>query len=326
MTTEPSHPLVSLIVPTFNREEVLCQTLTHLFEQDYPNFEILVVDQTVEHTSETRQFLLANSWHLRHIKLEKPSLTRARNAGIRQARGAIVLFLDDDIVPVKSHVSAHVAALLEPGSAPVGAVAGQVLPPDGGTLETENVGTIERKSNIVANFNSTIAGPAMHAPGGNTAVWRHLAIEAGMFEPRFGGTAIREETDFYLRLVGMGYGIKFEPRASILHLALTAGGCGNRRSDARWYFWFAHNNTLLALRHPSLLSARRIIRSQLPLFRRKKGILLLAPWLFAHLYAVVSYVRALGSLRSARAHARQKPNPSPADSFALKGSQVPRNR
>lgn len=316
-------PMVSLIVPTYNREEVLCQTLAHLFEQDYPNYEILVVDQTVEHTSETEQFMARNSERLRHIKLERPSLTRARNAGILHARGAIVLFLDDDIVPDKSLVSAHVAALLEPGT---GAVAGQVLPPDGRTVDTENVGTIEHRWAIVANFNSTIATPASHAPGGNTAVWRHLAIQAGMFEPRFAGTAIREETDFYLRLVGMGYGIKFEPRASVLHLALTAGGCGNRRSDTRWYFWFAHNNTLLALRHHSLLSARRIILSQWPLFRRKKGILLLAPWLVAHLFALISYVRALRSLRSARAHARQQPNSRLAGTYDRQKAQVSRNR
>jgi glycosyltransferase involved in cell wall biosynthesis len=319
-------PMVSLIVPTYNREEVLCRTLGHLFEQDYPNYEIVVVDQTVQHTSETEQFMARNSERLRHIKLERPSLTRARNAGILHARGAIVLFLDDDIVPVKSLVSAHVAALLEPGTGAVGAVAGQVLPPDGRRVDTENVGTIEHRSNIVANFNSTIAGPAVHAPGGNTAVWRHLAIEAGMFEPRFAGTAIREETDFYLRLVEMGYGIKFEPRASILHLALTAGGCGNRRSDMRWYFWFAHNNTLLALRHPSLLSARRVILSQWPLFRRKKGILLLAPWLVAHLYALVSYVRALRSLRSARAHARQQPDARLASDYDRQKPQVSSNQ
>lgn len=323
MTTEPSRPLVSVVVPTFNREEVLCQTLKYLFEQDYPNYEILVVDQTAEHTAETQQFLAANSQRLRYIKLEKPSLTRARNVGILRARGAILVFLDDDIVPDKSLVSWHVAALMEPG---VGAVAGQVLSPDGVTVDTRKVGTIENKTRIVANFNSTVATKSLHAVGANNSVWRHLAIEAGMFEPRFAGTAIREETDFYLRLVGMGYGIKFEPRASILHLALTAGGCGNRRSDTRWYFWFAHNNTLLALRHPSLLSARRIIMSQWPLFRRKKGILLLAPWLVAHLYAVISYVRALRSLRSARAHAWQQPNARLAGTYDRQKPQVSRNR
>ncbi len=316
-------PQVSVIVPTYNREEVLCRTLSYLFEQDYPNYEILVVDQTVEHTSETRQFLAINGERLRHIKLERPSLTRARNAGVLHARGAIVLFLDDDIVPDRSLVSSHVAALLEPG---VGAVAGQVLPPDGKTIDTENVGTIERKTRIIANFNSTVATRSVHAPGGNTAVWRRLAIEAGLFEPRFAGTAIREETDFYLRLVRMGYGIKFEPRASILHLALTAGGCGNRRSDVRWYFWFAHNNTLLALRHPSLLSARRVIQSQWPLFARKKGILLLVPWLFAHLYAVLSYLRALRSLRSAQAHIGQPSSSTLPGTYDPQDRQVPSNQ
>lgn len=289
-------PLVSVIVPTYNRDEALCETLAYLFYQDYPNYEIVVVDQTVEHNEQTNRFLRENCERLRLIKLAKPSLTKARNAGIAHARGDIILFLDDDIIPVESLISAHVAALSEDG---VGAVAGQILSPDSGAMDTLEVGLVRHKSTIVSNFNSMVALDVQHAPGGNTSAWRDLVLRAGSFEPAFGGTAIREETDLYLRLRYMGYRIKFEPSASILHLEVVAGGCGNRRSDVRWYFWFAHNNILLALRHPTYLSLGRVMKSQLKVLARKKGPLLLAPWLLAHLYAPISFLYSRKSLPSA---------------------------
>ncbi len=294
-------PFVSVIVPTYKREEVLCRTLLLLFSQDYPIYEIIVVDQTAKHSEATERFLGRHRNRLRYIRLKRPSLTRARNAGILAARGEILLFLDDDIVPTKHLIRAHVEAFEEG----VGAVAGQVLPPHANSAGTTQVGAIVDRAEVVANFNSTVAGDVLHAPGGNTSVLRRAALEVGLFEPAFGGTALREETDFYLRLRRLGYRIKFEPEASLRHLALTSGGCGNRRTDMQWYYWLAHNNLLLGMRHPELFSIPRVVRRQLPALARKKGPLLVLPWLLAHLTAPVSHLRARRSLQRARHKTRQ---------------------
>lgn len=292
-SAEVFRPLVSVIVPTYNREAVLCQTLTYLFEQDYPHYEILVVDQTREHHADTNRFLEENKYKLRYVKLTKPSLTKARNVGVAHARGEIVLFLDDDIVPINDLISRHVQHFQDQE---IGAVAGQVVPPDGTKSNTSHVGIIEERTLPVGNFNSTVATDVLHAPGGNASVRRDAAIDAGLFERAFGGTAIREETDFYLRISTLGYRIIFEPAASILHLAIQSGGCGNRRSDAHWYFWYAHNSMLLALRHRALFSLRRVISAQFALLARRKGPFYLVPWLVAHLYALFSYITTRNSL------------------------------
>ena len=42
-------PLISVIIPTYNREQVLRETLAEVLQQTYPNFEVLVVDQTPTH-------------------------------------------------------------------------------------------------------------------------------------------------------------------------------------------------------------------------------------------------------------------------------------
>ncbi|HBW57770.1 MAG TPA: glycosyltransferase, partial [Oscillatoriales bacterium UBA8482] len=42
-------PLISVIIPTYNREQVLRETLAEVLQQTYPNFEVLVVDKTSTH-------------------------------------------------------------------------------------------------------------------------------------------------------------------------------------------------------------------------------------------------------------------------------------
>ncbi|HET6312359.1 MAG TPA: glycosyltransferase [Chloroflexia bacterium] len=292
-------PLVSVIVPTYNREAVLCQTLATLFEQDYPNYEIIVVDQTPQHRDETYRFLEENKQKLRHIKVDKPSLPRARNIGLRHARGELVLFLDDDIIPVRDLVSKHVRGYADDNA--VCGVAGQVVPPEGGLVDEGKVGRIDERARLTWNFNSTVAADTMWGPGGNSSFRRKLVEAAGLYEPAFAGTSVAEELDLCVRLYRLGYHMKFEPGASILHLAVSDGGCENRHIGAWWYYWYAHNMALLALRHRSLLNMLLVPPTQARALIRMKGGLrglpLLAIWLPAQFHALVSYFRSRSSLK-----------------------------
>ena len=50
-------PLISVVIPTYRREKMLCDSIQDVLQQDYPNFEVLVVDQTGDHQPETQTFL-----------------------------------------------------------------------------------------------------------------------------------------------------------------------------------------------------------------------------------------------------------------------------
>ena len=52
-------PFWSVIVPTYQREQVLCDTIEYLLGLSYPHYELLVIDQTPRHEAETEQFLRA---------------------------------------------------------------------------------------------------------------------------------------------------------------------------------------------------------------------------------------------------------------------------
>ena len=116
---------VSVILPTYQRENLLCQTIKDLLRQDYTDFELLVLDQSPTHEVETKRFLDSVASHIRYIHFEKPGVVAACNEGVRNASGEILLFIDDDIsIPDNKLLERHVRNYEDPL---IGGVAGKIL-------------------------------------------------------------------------------------------------------------------------------------------------------------------------------------------------------
>ena len=120
-------PAISAVIPTYQRERVLIETIHYLLRAEPAMAEVIVVDQTAAHEPDTDAELtrLESEAKIRWIRLAHPSITHAMNIGLEQARGDIVMFLDDDIIPDGDLIAAHMRAH-ESGS---NMVAGQVLQP-----------------------------------------------------------------------------------------------------------------------------------------------------------------------------------------------------
>lgn len=206
--------MISVIIPTYRREKVLVETITHVMRLSPAPGEIVVVDQTEEHDQETRGALSSweNEGRLRWIRLKNPSIPAAMNAGLLAARGEIVLFLDDDVIPCADLLDWHRRAHEQENPA---GVVGQVLQPG---ESPESCGENEFK--FCADRPAWIAD----AMAGNLSVRKTRAIEAGGFDENFRGAAYRFEKEFALRICGGRRAIFFEPRASIRHLRSPSGG------------------------------------------------------------------------------------------------------
>lgn len=90
-------PLVSVVVPTYNRGRLLPRCIESILAQTYQNLEVLVVDDGS--TDDTRDVVggLAADARVRYLPLPtNQGANAARNAGIRQSTGALVAFLDSD--------------------------------------------------------------------------------------------------------------------------------------------------------------------------------------------------------------------------------------
>lgn len=104
-------PLVSVIVPTYNRPEMLARSLESVQRQDYPRLEVLVVNDAGMPVEDVvaRHNALGN---VRAINMpENGGAARARNAGLQAASGHFVAFLDDDDEYLPQHISTLVATL-----------------------------------------------------------------------------------------------------------------------------------------------------------------------------------------------------------------------
>ena len=100
LATNPELPLVSVCIAHFNRPQFLKQSLASLEAQDYPNFEVIVVDdgstqpEAIEYLAEIEPKLKQRNWRI--VRQENRYLSAARNTGARHARGEYVMFMDDD--------------------------------------------------------------------------------------------------------------------------------------------------------------------------------------------------------------------------------------
>jgi glycosyltransferase involved in cell wall biosynthesis len=103
--------LVSIIIPTRNRKNTLSQTLASLFAQSFKgDYEIIIVDGgSTDGTIEMLTEVSKNSnVPLRYYRQKTRGMAEARNMGIENAKGDIVLFTDDDCVPEEKWIQKHI--------------------------------------------------------------------------------------------------------------------------------------------------------------------------------------------------------------------------
>jgi glycosyltransferase involved in cell wall biosynthesis len=86
--------LVSVVIPTYNRPDLLRETLNSVLAQTHKNLQIIVVDDGS--TSETGQLLAEYSNRVQSIRLDRSGISAARNAGLNAAQGEYIAFVDHD--------------------------------------------------------------------------------------------------------------------------------------------------------------------------------------------------------------------------------------
>ena len=272
-TPAATAPFISVVIPTYGREAVLCDSIKSVLAQDYPAFELIVVDQTQNHEPATQSFLdqLANEGKIRLYKVSWASLPGARNYAIERAKGSIFLFLDDDVELPEGCLAAHAKGY--EGRPEVGAIAGRVFDrmklteskkPEIETLPPEAMdpGIAWYHIDLV---HTTKPQRVLTARGCNMSFRRSVFEEHGLrFDERFQGSAVREESDFCLRVRKTGLIIWYEPAAHLVHLGEETGGCHDISTRSlKYQTTFYHNHFLMALKN---LTPSQLLRLSASLF------------------------------------------------------------
>ena len=206
---------ISVVIPTYNRREILARTLDTLFAQDFPSdqYEIVVaVDGSTDGTVEIVRALkpacpLHIVEHTRNL-----GQAAARNSAIRIAQGEVIVMIDDDLLCdrllVKEHVAAHEGAASLVVSGPV-----LTAPDSAPTLATD------RLVKLGQIYPARIRGehPWYQCNGGqNISVQRDLLLACGGFDERL--FRMSEDIDLILRLKNIGARFYFQPGAIVHQL------------------------------------------------------------------------------------------------------------
>ncbi|MFO1060552.1 MAG: glycosyltransferase family A protein [Dongiaceae bacterium] len=114
-------PLVSVVIPTYNRAATLARAVESVLAQTYPSFELLIVDDASTDDTAARIAPYLGGRVALHRRPRNGGATAARNAGIALARGAYVAFLDSDDEWLPEKLARQVA-LFEAGPPDLGLV------------------------------------------------------------------------------------------------------------------------------------------------------------------------------------------------------------
>lgn len=262
-------PLITVVIPTYGREEPLKDSIVDVLNQDYPNYEVLVVDQSPTHKPEIQAYLeeVAAAGKIQWFRLNWASLPGARNYAIRRSSGDIILFIDDDVKLKPGFLAAHAKNYMQ--NPEVGAVAGRVfdrmkLGDSGGDLQIEYLPPEAMDPGIawyhIDLVHTIKPQQVLTARGCNMSFRREIFTKHGLrFDERFGGSAVREESDFCLRFRRTGYKIWYDPEADLIHLGEETGGCHDISTRSLQYqFTFYHNHFLLGLKNLNISQALRL--------------------------------------------------------------------
>lgn len=103
MSFMTNDPFFSIVVPSFNRADMLPTTLATLFKLNYENYEIIVVDDgSTDNTIDVLSKI--NNFRLKFIRINNSERAAARNRGAEQALGNYINFFDSDDLALPNHL------------------------------------------------------------------------------------------------------------------------------------------------------------------------------------------------------------------------------
>jgi glycosyltransferase involved in cell wall biosynthesis len=268
--TEPM--FYSVIVCTRRRAAKLDRCLAALCHLDYPDYEVIVVDNTSGDENVQR---LAEAADVRCITEPVVGLSRARNTGARAARGDVIAFIDDDAVAEPDWLAKHAATLRDES---LTATAGRVLPTSSASPAAQRwIAAVEDLGEEPFRVDRTSPHWFEQANFGGIGLGPNMAFRSSMFEHGrgfreslglgVGERPLGEEHYAFFTLINNGHAVAYVPDAVVYHDAPTSESALllKRRRLVRGsaaYF------VMLLLEHPEF--RRRTLRYALTALRRDR--------------------------------------------------------
>lgn len=184
-------PLVSIVIPCFNAESTVREAIQSALDQDYPNCEVIVIDDgsTDQSVDVIRTFGESIRWETGPNR----GGNVARNRGLELARGTLIQFLDSDDVLYRNRISAMVPAVKENGPA--------VLVVSGWDLRSENQQDLVSKCPDYTGGDPLVWLLSHELQTSAPLHWKSVLESIGGFDPDLKRC---QEFELHLRMFSMG--------------------------------------------------------------------------------------------------------------------------
>ena len=218
-------PSVSILIPTYNAARYL-ETCLRALDETLPrgyDVEIIVVDDaSSDQTADVVSRWAARGGRVRGVRNEaNAGFIGSCNAGAEEARGDLLVFLNNDTLPLSGWLPPLVRTLVEqPGA---GAVGGKLLYPDG---RLQEAGGVIFSDGSGANFGKSTGDPEAplqnflrevdYCSGALLATRRELFLDLGGFDGRF-QPMYYEDTDYCFQVRDAGLKVYYQPESAIVH-------------------------------------------------------------------------------------------------------------
>ena len=207
-------PRISVVVCTYNGARTLRDCLDGLARLDYPDYEVIVVDDG----STDATAAIASGYDCALIRTPNSGLANARNTGLAAATGDIVAYIDDDAYP-DPHWLTYLAATFM-STSHVGVGGPNIAPPDDGPIAQCVARAPGGPMHVLLSDRE-----AEHIPGCNMAFRRSALDAISGFDPQF--RTAGDDVDVCWRLQARGGTLGFSPAAVVWH---------HRRNSVRTYW------------------------------------------------------------------------------------------
>ncbi len=230
-------PKFSVVVCSHNGAELLKTCLPACLAIDYPDFEVLVVD---DGSSDATAHVVDGFPGVRLIQQEHLGLSVARNRGAEEATGDFIAYTDDDCEPDRDWLFWLARAFADPT---VGAAGGPNIPPKPRGLQEAVIAAAPgAPSHVLLNDTR-----AEHLPGCNLAIRRSAFQRIRGFRQQF--RTAGDDVDLCWRLLDANWQLAFAPAAFVWHRRRTSFPCYLKQQ-----YGYGHAEALLCDAHPDRFS------------------------------------------------------------------------
>jgi GT2 family glycosyltransferase len=230
----PRYPKVSVVVASYNGARTLEACLNSLERLNYPDYEVILVDDGSTDTTRQIAFLHPEVRYFHHQK--NLGLSVARNTGIAAATGEVIAFTDSDCRADEDWLYYLVGDLLGCGFAGVGGP--NLLPPEDSAVAAAVMVSPGGPAHVMLNDRQS-----EHVPGCNMAFYKWALADVGGFDPIFQRAG--DDVDLCWRLQQAGYKIGFSPGGFVWHYRRSTAG-----SYLRQQHGYGEAEALLVRKHP----------------------------------------------------------------------------